>query len=55
MIFVGNSEQLKMYLDILLIIFGQDAKIADIENIIILAAILYPYFKDGQLKNFEVA
>lgn len=33
MIFAGNSEQLKIWLDTLLIIFGQDAKVSDLKNI----------------------
>ena len=32
MIFAGNSEQLKIWLDALLIIFGQDAKVSDLKN-----------------------
>lgn len=32
MIFRGNSEQLKIWLDTLVVIFGQDAKVSNLKN-----------------------
>ena len=50
----GNITQVQLQLEALISIFGKNAKIADVENILILAVSLYTSLKGGQPKRLEV-